>query len=39
MLCTATFYIQCEPPFFELEKAMFTVATAVRVLTIITPGP
>ena len=25
--------------FFELEIAMFTVATAVRMLTIITPGP
>ena len=25
--------------FFELEKAMFTVATAVRMLTFITPGP
>ena len=25
--------------FLELEKAMFTVATAVRMLTIITPGP
>ena len=25
--------------FFEVEKAMFTVATAVRMLNIITPGP
>ena len=25
--------------FIELERAMFTVATAVRLLTIITPGP
>ena len=25
--------------FLELGKAMFTVATAVRMLSIITPGP